>query len=89
MSLSCEKCNGLHIEQPCPERIKIKNRNYRVLPIAEFARRRKACYRKMNKDRDGAWDDLDKVSLFCPSVGMLPISSTPYIGRMFVERIDR
>jgi hypothetical protein len=93
--LACSKCNGCHDgyheNKNCPKRIMVFGRYYRVIPIEEFVRRRLMCIKKMNRDRDDAWDDLQWASLFNPDSRkkdqrLLPISSTPYMGRMFVER---
>lgn len=98
--LCCSKCNGSHPcsdrDKGCPKRITLNGRYYRVLSIKDYARRLKAAYRKMNRDKDDAWDDLSRVSLLNPAKAwgykkatLLPISSTPYCGRMFVERIGK
>jgi len=81
----CPRCNGYHQAGSCPKRVHVGRHYYRVLSIGGYARRRRQCARRANADRDDAWQDLDNVHLYCPIAGLLPTSSTPYMGRMFVE----
>lgn len=96
--ICCNRCNGCHKGDDknvgCPKRLNIQGHYYRVLSVAEFAKRRRRAYRLMNQDRDDAWDGLEGVYLYSPyrenrKEPLLPISSAPYIGRMFVERVSR
>lgn len=88
MTLACKNCNGWSHSGDCPDKLNIGGTYYRVLSVKEFTGRRKKCYRKMNQDRDDAWEDLEYVHLYCPSQNeLLPISSMPIVSRMFVEKI--
>lgn len=87
---NCSVCNGFHDSPQCPKRITIKGHYYRLLSVKEFAKRRRTALRKDNRDIKDAWRDLDRVSLWCPHTKtMLPISSAPYVGRMFVEAVRK
>lgn len=86
----CTRCNGFHKSAQCPKRMLIQGHYYRLLSVKEFAKRRRTAMRKMNRDIDNAWADLDYVSLWDPHYKqMLPISSMPIVGRVFVEAIAR
>src|SRR5687767_6833223 len=91
--LCCPRCNGHHKGEDqgagCPKRLKIEGRYYRVLPTAEFAKRRRQAFRMWDAEKECA--DLDNVYIYSPynpkGNQLLDISATPYIGRYFVERI--
>lgn len=65
---------------------------YRHVPVGEFAKRQRACFRRQERARtekaeESAFDDLDGVYLWDSDTGdLMDISCMPCRWRIFVER---
>lgn len=68
----CARCNGMHEGKPCADVIEHEGVAYKVVSIAKAAK-----YRMTGR-----------VKIYDSESGILPVSSMPIIGRLFVMKAD-
>lgn len=68
--------------------IRIQRKRYRVVPDAEYLCRRRKMFRWMQSERRRTPNPMGEVELYDPESGqLLPISSSPYRWRFYVEPV--